>query len=431
MNEVTKIHLGRQAFTISVAAHKQLRAYIGDIEKQVADKDVADEIEMRMAELLGERGISGDKVILVKDVDYLKEQLGDPKDFSDGEGTVLTAGQATEAKRLFRDTENGMVAGVAAGLAAYFGVDVILIRILLVVGTIAWGSGILLYILLWLLVPEARTPSERLQMAGKPITVDSLKEVVERADVKGAARRANGTVAPVINSIFWVALKIIGVGLVISGLGLIFALSVVWTYMAAHHGQLFQENLFPVGSAEHILAGIGIGLGALIALFGIICGMAMFKRRWPIPGWATGVLAVIFLIGSASAIVLSADAAPKVRDRYLSRSHTVSRSVKPFQDVTIHGKDVDYQWEYAATYSVSFHYFDNPDISKIKTTVSNDVLTIDTTDYQRDRDCQMLCLFHAYNLLITVKGPRPLSMPVPVDKSTHLIPDNQPYYPNP
>src|SRR6266404_410644 len=209
MNEVTKIHLGRQAFTISAAAHKALRSYLDAIEKQVGDKDVVEEVELRMAELLTERGIKGEKVVLMKDIDFLKEHLGNPKDFKEDGDEV--ASEEPSTKRLFRDTDNGMIAGVAGGLAKYFGVDVLLIRILFVIGTIAWGGGILLYIVLWLLVPEAKTSSERLQMAGKPVTVDSLKEVVERADVKGAAHRANNSIAGPINSFFGFVLKIVGI----------------------------------------------------------------------------------------------------------------------------------------------------------------------------------------------------------------------------
>ena len=424
MNEVTKIHLSHQAFTISITAQKELRAYLDAIEKQIADKDVIEEIELRMAELLAEHGIRGNKVVLPKDVDFLKQQLGNPKDFKEDESDEA-ADASSEDKKLFRDTSNGMLAGVAAGLAAYLGLDVILVRILFILATLAWGGGLLVYILLWLLVPEAKTTSDRLQMAGKSVTVESLKEVVERADVKGAAKRANSTVAPVVNSIFKIILRVIGVGFVLAGLSAIFGLITVRTYMAAHHGQLIQENLFPVGSTEHFLADLLLALAGLMAIFVIVCGVAVFKRRWPIKGWITGVLTALFIIGLAVALAFGASAAPKVRDRYLSRSHTQTRSVQPFQDVVIQGKDVDYQWEYADTYSVSFHYFDNPDISKIKTTVSNNLLTIDTSNYNRDRNCEMLCLFRAYNLLITVKGPQPLSTPSAPGKPTHILP--QPY----
>lgn len=420
MNEVTKIHLGRQAFTISVDAHRQLRAYLDAIKTQVEDKEVVEEVELRMAELLAERGVSGDKVILPADVDFLKEQLGNPADFKETEDSTVQPATAGETKRLFRDTGNGMIAGVAAGVAAYLGLDVLLVRILFVIGTIAWGGGLLLYIALWLLVPEAKSSSDRLAMAGKPVTVESLKEVVERADVKGAAKRANGTLAPFINSFFRLVLKVIGLGFIFGGLAALFFMVAIRTYIAAHHGQLFQENLFPVGTTEHILLDIGLILIGMLAIFAIVCGLAMFKRRWPIRGWLTGVLGGIFFIGLAVTLALGAGVAPKVRDRYLSRSHTVTRGVAPFQDVVIQGKDVDYQWQYADAYSVSFHYFDNPDISKIKTTVSNDLLTIDTSDYQRERNCNMLCLFPAYNLLITVKGPQPLSVPYPADKVPQL-----------
>lgn len=217
MNEVIKIHLGRQAFTVSIAAQKELRSYLDAIEKQVGDKEVVEEVELRMAELLAEHGIHGNKVVLPKDIDFLKKQLGSPKDFKDDEGEASLADTRSEGKKLFRDTENGMIAGVAAGLAAYLGLDVVLVRILLILGTLAWGMGLLVYVLLWLLVPEAKTTSERLQMAGKSVTLDSLKEVVERADVKGAAQRANGTVAPFINSVFRIILKITGVGFILAG----------------------------------------------------------------------------------------------------------------------------------------------------------------------------------------------------------------------
>jgi len=421
MNEVTKIHLGRQVFSISASAHRELRSYLDAIHKEVGDEDVVEEVELRMAELLAQRKITGDKVVLPADIKFLKEQLGTPKDFK-GEDPNSSA-ELSEAKRLFRDTDNAMIAGVAAGLATYLGLDVVLIRILFVVTTIAWGSGALVYIVLWLLVPEVKTTSERLLMTGRPVTVENLKEVVERTDIKGAAKRVNGTIVPVINNVFRFLLKITGVGLVLSGLAAIFGLITIETYMGAHHGQLFQENLFPVGPTEHVLAHLAVGLGALVSIFVIVCGVAVFKRRWPLRVWVTGVLTALFFIGFAVGIALSADIAPNVRDRYLSRSHTQTRSVQPFQDVNLVGKDVDYQWEYADTYSVSFHYFDNPDISKIKTTVSNNLLTIDTTNYQRDRHCDMLCIFPAYNLLITVKGPLSLSMPYPAHQMpTHILP---------
>src|ERR1700677_4123749 len=105
MNEVTKIHLGRQAFTISLDAHHELKSYLDAIKKQVEDKDVLDEIELRMAELLIEHGLNANKVILPGDVSFLKKQLGNPKDFKeDSDETDTLDHKQPDAKRLFRDT---------------------------------------------------------------------------------------------------------------------------------------------------------------------------------------------------------------------------------------------------------------------------------------------------------------------------------------
>jgi hypothetical protein len=128
MNEITKIHLGRQAFTIAVDAHKALQEYLHEIKREVGPRgtDVVDEVELRMAELLAERGVQGDKVVLADDVDYLKEQLGSPKDFKGDDDDMASdqpAEETKQSKRLFRDPDNALLAGVCAGLAKYFGVD--------------------------------------------------------------------------------------------------------------------------------------------------------------------------------------------------------------------------------------------------------------------------------------------------------------------
>lgn len=303
MNEVTKVHLGRQAFTISVAAHKELRAYLDAIARQVEDDGVVEEVELRMAELLGERGVKGDKVILPADVKFLKQQLGDPKEFKDDEEPSSTRAVASTGKRLFRDPDNAWIAGIAAGLGAYFGVDALLIRVLFVLGTFAWGGSIVVYILLWLLVPEAKTKSDRLQMAGKPITVDSLKQVVERADVKGAAARAGdtltepaGRIRDGINGIFRLIVKIIGVALTLWGLLMLIGLAFCGVYLLVH-GNVVADNLFPIGFKEHLLVYLAAFVVAMVAIFIILFGMAVFRRKWPIRGWLTGVLAGLTIIG--------------------------------------------------------------------------------------------------------------------------------------
>ncbi|MEO8104901.1 MAG: PspC domain-containing protein [Candidatus Saccharibacteria bacterium] len=416
MNEVVRIHLGRQPFMIAVGAHQTLKTYLAAIHKQVGDQEVVDEVELRMAELLGERGVTGDKVILMADVDFLTHQLGEPAAFKDDSADALPSPAGDKPhKQLFRDTDNALIAGVAAGLASYFGIDVLLIRILFIVAVLSGGWGILIYIALWLLVPPATSPRDRLRMQGMSVTVESLKHLVERADVGATARRANRTLVPPINRLFVLTIKLLGVGFILGGLAVLFGLLAIVSYMALHSGQLFQDSLFPVGTTEHLLVNLSLGLAALVALFVVLVGLATYKRRWPIRSWLTGVFVGLFFIGLAGCIALTADVAPQVRDRYNAASKTVIRTVEPFQTVSVQNGSLDYRYDYANNYSVTFHYLDNPVIANIKTVVKNGTLEIDSSRFDGQKKCPMLCLFPRYNLTVTVRGP---TLP------QHTYPDN-------
>lgn len=407
MNEITKIHLGRQAFTISVDAHRELKSYLEAIKKQVEDKDVVDEIELRMAELLTEHGITANKVILSGDVDFLKVQLGNPKDFTDEDKTSAPADvKPSETKRLFRDTDTAMVAGVAAGLAKYFGIDVLLIRILFVFAVLAtFGWGILLYIVLWLLVPEAKTSSDRLQMAGKPVNVDSLKEIVERADVKSAAHRANASLATPINALFGVFLKLAGLVFIFFGLSVLFGLIAALTYFLVNHGAWIQDNIFPVGLRENLLLYIAMAVVGLFALFVILFGTAIFRRKWPIRTWATGVLIGLVFLGLAVGGALAGDVYPNIRDRYNANVHTSIRNITPFTAVNISGPIENINFQTSTTYSVGMTYYGRPDLVNVKTTVQNKTLLVDTSRFDWHRNCQAICIPDTSRLEITIYAP--------------------------
>lgn len=413
MNEVRKIHLGRQAFTIATDAYKALQDYLHAIQTQVDDTEVVSEVEARMAELLTERGLGDEKVVLAADVAYLKEQLGKPEDFTEeGEQDSKKQPMATSStKRLFRDTDNAMIAGVASGLGQYFGIDALVFRLLFIMGVFTGGWGIVLYLLLWLLVPEAKTSSERLQMAGKPVTVNSLKEAVARADVPGAARRANSVFMQVLVTSCRVALRVIGMSLVLFGLLILLALFTSIGYVLMHPTNLLGQDIFPVGLKEHLLLYITGAVAALITLFLIIFGLATFKRKWPVTNWVVGTLIGLLLIGTASSLALGADVAPQVRDRYNTHVHTTTRVLQPFSSVTTIGDGVAVNFIQSSTYAVQLKYFDNPDINDIKTTVTNKVLTIDSSSFDWHRHCAALCIPDTYDVIVFVYTPDPPADP--------------------
>jgi phage shock protein PspC (stress-responsive transcriptional regulator) len=425
MNEVKKIHLGRQQFTISVEAHKDLHNYLAAIEKQPGvQAEVSKEVEMRMAELLHERGVSGDKVVLQEDVDFLKQQLGEPRDFKD-EASEDTATDSKEEskdkkdkeaaldgdqpKRLFRDTQTGLVAGVASGLAAYTGIQVVIIRLIFVALTFASGAGILLYAIIWLLAPEARTPSERLQMQGKAVTVDTLKEMVDRADFAGAGERASRNFGYVVNrileSIFKVILWIAGSAFVAAGI-----ITMLWTvatcvYLLIHGGQIGTDIAFPLGSHEVWFVVLGLISGAIFGFFLLMIGLAMISRKWLLRSWALAALLGVFLVSGGVGTALGFETVPNVRNRFRTAHHSQTRDVGEFNKLTLSGQDTNFRFVPDSKYFVELSYLGNVDTKPLLTTVESKTLTINSDGFVKTPLCNGLCFYSDHDLVVTVHAP--------------------------
>lgn len=174
MKEITRIHLASNPYNIEIDAKKELEKYLRAIEKALgADNDTLREIEARMTELLTERSVVGEKVITHDDVIAVEERLGAPGEFA--EGAVPGAGE----KRLMRDTQRSMIGGVMSGLAAYTGVDVVWWRLLAVVlAFVSFGTVAILYVVLWIVMPAAKTAAERLQMRGQQPTLENIQDEV-------------------------------------------------------------------------------------------------------------------------------------------------------------------------------------------------------------------------------------------------------------
>lgn len=416
MNEITKIHLGRQAFTIAVDAHKALQDYLHAIKKRVGEKgkDVVKEVELRMAELLVERGVTGDKVILLEDVDYLKEQLGSPKDFSEEEATdeddkdkePSKASEEPGSKRLFRDTDRGMIAGVAAGLAAYFKTDPVIVRIAFIVLTLFWGWGIVLYLVLWLIVPEAKSSSNRLQMQGKPVTVKSLKEVVDRADVPGATQRVGRTFGRFIEAIGKVLLTIIGIGFILAGASIFLGAATLGSYVLINGGQVNGDVIFPVGANEVWLLLFGLLTAVVLSLLTMFIGIGMVRRKWPVPGWVGASLIGLFLVGGSVGTALGFKVAPNIADRVDALRRTETVQMTQFKEVVLRGDDTQFVYVPSDTYKLAVSYVADKDMSdRMKTIHSNDTLTIDTTAFATNNDCNFICLYNDRDVKITIYAP--------------------------
>lgn len=83
-------------------------------------------------------------------------------------------------KKMFRDPEQKVVGGVAAGVAAYFGIDVAVVRILFVLSVFLGFIGFFIYVALWIVLPEAQTITDRIQMEGEPVTLSNIESTIKK-----------------------------------------------------------------------------------------------------------------------------------------------------------------------------------------------------------------------------------------------------------
>lgn len=194
MNEITRIHLAKVPYEIELDAKRELERYVGDIHSAMDDEALADDVEVRMTELLGERGVQKEGVITKNDVDALKGALGQPNNFSDDtsdnthkESRVYDKGQPE--RRFMRDETTGWLAGVCSGIAQYFNIPIWVVRLAVVVlSFVSFGIAVFAYLVLWLLVPAVKHRSDKLQLQGVSTTIHSMSEAQGNMQISNAVR---------------------------------------------------------------------------------------------------------------------------------------------------------------------------------------------------------------------------------------------------
>jgi phage shock protein PspC (stress-responsive transcriptional regulator) len=214
MKKVAHINLGGQPFTIDDDAYEALSQYMEAIHRQFRKsegyEEITHDIEVRMAELFLQR-MGGRVIIDRNDVEVIVGIMGRPSEFSEDttpesdhyyeeprEETTTEGGNRwgsgiKTGKRLYRDTENKVVSGVCSGLSAYFGIqDPVWLRLAFAVGVVSGGFGIVLYIILWAIIPAAKTAADRLAMRGEPIDIHSIAKDIEEG-VQSFSEKFNKT----------------------------------------------------------------------------------------------------------------------------------------------------------------------------------------------------------------------------------------------
>lgn len=334
MNKTININLGGFFFHIDETAYLKLKRYLESISKSLSDdpqgkNEIIADIEARISELLSEKITDARQVVNDQDIDDIIKIMGQPEDYADVDDTFAEKSYSyqsasTSNKKLFRDGEDKFLGGVASGLAYYLDVDTIWVRLGLLALFIFGGFGFLLYIILWILLPEAKTTAEKLQMEGTPVNIDNierkireefnnvsenLKDAANKASDKikeraseiseklnktfsGKAPKNNGlqdlinTIATIIQTIFKIIGKFIGILIIFISAAVILSLiiggfsigSLEWLKVDGnfvHYPPFFYDSVMP----KWLLTTFGFLLIGIPFLMFFILGLRMFSSN--------------------------------------------------------------------------------------------------------------------------------------------------------
>lgn len=383
-----------------------------------------------------------DAVLTKEDVEAMIAVMGEPEVIAD-EDPVAPGGTATDApsdsdgatgpssampRRLYRDTDDVVVAGVASGLAAYLGTDPVIVRIGFILLTFVNGVGLLAYLILWAAMPKAETTAQKLEMRGKPVNLSAIEELVKK---KAHMLRDEGTEAvnrlrnertrsdSALHRILRIPVQIVeaiakaiktvlrGIGPVVSvilGAVLTFVSGVALLALSVASGMLFfgiqspyVQSAVPLDVlATNPLYYVGLASAFLVALIPLALlltlAVTLLTRRNQFRGASVGVMMLVWFLAIGTAAGTGAHVVPQIRmhaeaynaERTVTQEMAIDDAVETLRvtgnaHVRVTHGDVP---------SATFRGWEE-DLAQLSVAIEDGVLTIDQPELER----VFLCLF--------------------------------------
>lgn len=405
MKEITRIHLAKTPYDIELDAKEVLQKYLSEIKQMMGSEDTMYEIEARMVELLGERGVQNNGIITMSDVEDLRSKMGLPKEFSDSESTEDSqadlAPSNSPAKRLMRDTDNAIFGGVCAGIAAYWGINPLWVRLLFIISPfITFGTVLLVYIIIWISLPEAKTAAEKLQMRGEPVTLDSLKKAANNSESK---YRTKETLAKILRiclalGLFFTTLGLLAV-LVVGSITGIMAMPFINEFT---HAQPWAWGLL----ISLIIAGI-----MAVEMFGVLTfsvARMKFTKAVLITLVITSVIGVLSIAGMVITGSKLSNEVVQDRQRLTKVIHAkLPNNVEGVKYVELEGNHMTSEIIPSSNLRVEAEYINYKGSEKPKIEIVRDGDTLEIELLNRNKPCKNSTLFYCVDSPVHIKiyGP--------------------------
>src|SRR5690606_31542061 len=329
MNRTIIININGIVFHIEEDAYDVLRSYMIEVKKHfgntIDSHEIVGDIENRIAEMFNDRIVQGKKeVITMQDVNDVIAQMGRVSDFeTDGpaeEGYTAQEGYdfppASGERKLMRDPDDKVFGGVCSGLGHYFAIEARWVRLILVLLFVFGGTGLLLYVILWIVMPLARTRADRMAMRGEAPNLQNFKRSFQeemeglRSNFTGAEegiKRGLNSAGNFLMRVFVVFVKVIGVLVIVGLCGGLVVLVVAIIASFGFFGADAEMAMFPLNVVQPdyrtpmLVSALVVAVIPFIALVALIIRI-LFNRS--AMGQYTGfTLLIVWLIAVGFTVV--------------------------------------------------------------------------------------------------------------------------------
>ena len=411
MQTTLTINLNGYVFNIDSDAYDTLKNYLEKVKAHLAadERDeVMHDIEARIADLFTER-LNGRNVVDAADVQAIMDTLGQPEQFDiDNDESGAENAQSSEKadnsdrrkfRRLYRNPDDKMLGGVASGLAAYLGWDTLLVRILLLAALLFTSGWIIpFYLAFWVLVPEAKTAAQKLEMNGVEPNLSNIKNATQTNNEKpsndSVSRRIGDVLMWLLKVILIVTIGFIGLGLFAAA-----AMILIFTFVALIGGAGVFAEIFgtSMGCAASTIMFVSLALAMLcpaVGLTALCMRLVAGPQRTPRRRWFGWTLLIVWLLslgtflGSAiyAATHDTFDANKLARtmmtindelDDFDSEGIVEQRQCTPFAKIEV-GSAVDVRLTQGDSCSVAIKARPD-DLRRVETSVENGILNIESS----------------------------------------------------
>ena len=297
MKKVLTVSIQGAVIQMDEDASSLLKSYLEALDAyfrhRTGGREIIQDIEGRIIELFREKKNDKTLVVNIDDVRIVIDILGTPEAIADYDGDNDTEAAEGEnpnnisgfvkkskpVKRLYRDPYNKAIAGVCSGLSVYFKVDVVLIRLIFLLGLVCYLTPVIIYIILWMATPKAITAAQRLEMCGKPVNIDNLEKVIRNtytdndlseekninSNIRGFGRFVSGffsVLIGIISKIFGIFIFLFVITVFLGGISFLFFHPVFFSSMVGYS----DMDAYSVTSLFSMFASKGMQLWMYICI---------------------------------------------------------------------------------------------------------------------------------------------------------------------